>query len=321
MSEGMSEGHWDWQQSRCLIVVSSSQRLGEEWIEPILGAWSGPIKRHRDPAQLAELCLGLDTPSLFEEPALVLVHASENYLSKQRDRLIPMLGMPSSGGVMLVVCEKLMARDVLAKAAQKAGAIERVEIPQRANDVRNWLVGRLHQLPDGVEHAGAVAEELIRHRGDQVDALLASLDQSLDYAEGPLRVEDVQAVVGGSSERPAWDLTGALFDGNLRRAIELLYAGRGIDAEPLLATLANELRRFLCSFASDDDREAAGLAGVSNPNQMRFARRKAQRLRLRACERLLRGVMQTQRAIRHGDDPEMAVELLMLNAQRVIRPS
>ena len=274
----MSESIWDWQSSRCLVVVSSSQRLGEEWIKPTLESWSGPIKRHRDPSQLAELCLGLDTPSLFEEPALVLIHASDAYLTKQRDRLIPLLGLPSSGGVMLVVCEKLMARDVFAaKAAQKAGALQRVDIPQRANDVRNWLVARLHQLPDGVEHAGAVAEELMSHRGDQVDALLASLDQSLDYAEGPLRVEDVQAVVGGSSDRPAWDLTGALFDGDLRRAIELLYAGRGVDAEPLLATLGNELRRFLCTFASDDDREAAGLAGVSNPNQMRFARRKAQR--------------------------------------------
>ena len=90
---------------------------------------------------------------------------------------------------------------------------------------------------------------------------------------------------------------------------------------PCSQPLANELRRFLCALASDDDREAAGLAGVPNPNQMRFARRKAQRLRIRACERLLRGVMQTQRAIRHGDDSEMAIELLMLNAQRVIRPS
>ena len=196
-----------------------------------------------------------------------------------------------------------------------------MEVPQRTADVRNWLVGRLHQLPEGVEQPGAIAEELMQHRGDQVDALLASLDQSLDYAQGPLRVQDVQAVVGGSSDKPAWDLTGALFDGKLQRALELLYAGRGIDAEPLLATLANELRRFLCTLAADDDREAAGLAGVTNPNQMRFARRKAQRLRIRACERLLRGVMQTQRAIRHGDDPEMAVELLMLNAQRVIRPS
>ena len=222
---------------------------------------------------------------------------------------------------MMICCEKLQARDVLAKAAQKAGAIQRIEVPQRATDVRNWLVGRLHQLPDGVEQAGAVAEELIQHRGDQVDALLASLDQSLDYADGPLRVEDVQAVVGGSSDRPAWDLTGALFDGKLQRALELLYAGRGIDAELLLATLGSELRRFLCTFASDDDREAAALAAVTNPNQLRFARRKAQRLRVRACERLLRGVMQTQRAIRHGDDPEMAMELLMLNAQRVIRPS
>ena len=67
--------------------------------------------------------------------------------------------------------------------------------------------------------------------------------------------------------------------------------------------------------------QAAALAAVTNPNQLRFARRKAQHLRVRACERLLRGVMQTQRAIRHGDDPEMAMELLMLNAQRVIRPS
>lgn len=317
----MAEEAWDWQQSRCLIVVSGSQRLAEEWVSDVIAAWSGPIQRHRDPTELAQILLGLDTPSLFEAPAMVLVHASDKYLTKYRDILLPHLGIPAAGGVIVVQTEKLQARDVLAKAAQKAKALHRVEVPQRTADVRNWLVGRLHQLPEGVEQPGAIAEELMQHRGDQVDALLASLDQSLDYAQGPLRVQDVQAVVGGSSDKPAWDLTGALFDGKLQRALELLYAGRGIDAEPLLATLANELRRFLCTLAADDDREAAGLAGVTNPNQMRFARRKAQRLRIRACERLLRGVMQTQRAIRHGDDPEMAVELLMLNAQRVIRPS
>ena len=95
----MSEATWDWQQSRCLVVVSASQRLAEEWVNGVTAAWSGPIQRHRDPAELAQILLGLDTPSLFDAPALVLVHASDKYLNKQRDALMPHLGLPAAGGL------------------------------------------------------------------------------------------------------------------------------------------------------------------------------------------------------------------------------
>ena len=102
----MAEEAWDWQQSRCLIVVSGSQRLAEEWVSEVIAAWSGPIQRHRDPTELAQILLGLDTPSLFEAPAMVLVHASDKYLTKYRDILLPHVGIPAAGGVIVVQTEK-----------------------------------------------------------------------------------------------------------------------------------------------------------------------------------------------------------------------
>lgn len=316
----VSEPRVDWAQSCCHVVVSSSLRLGEDWCRAVETDWSGPIVHHREPPAIAELLLGMDTPSLFEEPSLLVVHGGDAYAAKHRESFVRRLGVPLSAGAVLLVLDKLPAKDALYKAAKAAQALHQVDVPSRPAEVRSWLIAHLHQLSQGVENPSAVAQALMDHRGEQVDALLAGLDQAVDHATDRLQVSDVEAAVGGSSDRPAWDLSSALFDGKLRRCLELLYSGKGLAAEQVLSALAGELRRCLCALASDDDREVAALAGISNPAQVRFARRRATALRRRACERLLRGVTLTQRAIRHGDDPELAIELLMLNAQRVIRP-
>ncbi|TVR44212.1 MAG: hypothetical protein EA402_07615 [Planctomycetota bacterium] len=305
--------------SRLQVVVCPSLTLLGEWLQEVEGAWEGPVRHLREPASCHEVVMGLDTPSLFEEPALIVLTAGEAYMTKHRDLLCGQIGQPRSAGALLLCCEKLMARDALAKAAKGAGALHSIDVPLREAEVRSWLIARLHRLSQGVEDAHQVANELMSHRGENLDALLAALEQALDHADGALTCEDVQAAVGGSSQRPAWEMTGALLDGKLQRCLELFYAGKGLESEQVLATLSGELRRCLCALENDDDAEAAALAGGTSPQQMRFARRRARQLRRAGCERLLRGVIQTQRALRHGDEPELALELFALNAQRVIR--
>ena len=113
----------------------------------MLAAWTGPIQRHRDPAELAQILLGLDTPSLFEAPALVLVHASDKYLNKQRDATDAASG-PSRRWRCVVLVQPKSCRRVMRwrKRRKRRGRLQRIEVPQRPADVRNWLVGRLHQL-------------------------------------------------------------------------------------------------------------------------------------------------------------------------------
>jgi DNA polymerase III delta subunit len=160
---------------------------------------------------------------------------------------------------------------------------------------------------------------LVAHRGTGLDGLLAALDQALDHRDGTLTVADVEAVVGGDAERPLWEFTDAALGGRVADALACCHRGKGIDPEPALASLAGELRRLIACHQSEDDAEASVLAGSARRGNLRHVRRRARSLRPRLLERLLDGVIQTQRACRRGGDAELALEQFLLNLQRVIR--
>lgn len=310
----------DWQASRLQIVVSSSLAIAEEWCAAELSQWSGPIQRHHDPDRLQDLLMDVDTPSLFSDPALLYIKVSDTYWKRHAATFQPLLAMPVVSGAVVVHCQRLAPGDAVGKAAQACAALHRLDVPRRPRDVQAWLIGRLHQLAEGVERPQAVADALMQHRGEDIDGLLAALEQVRAHADGAIQADDVEAAVGGSAERPAWEFTDHLLSGRLAPALATMYAGRGLDADHLLAALANDLRRTLCALAEDDDGAAARLAGARQSGAMHHARRRGRRLQQRGCERLLNGVLQTLRAGRHGEDPELASELYALHAQRVIRP-
>ncbi|TVR14651.1 MAG: hypothetical protein EA401_04000 [Planctomycetota bacterium] len=310
----------DWQASRVQVVVSSSMVMTEEWCDEVFAQWDGPIERHHDPERLQEMLLDADTPSLFSQPALLSIKVSESYWKRHAKLLAPLCGVPAVAGVVVVQAQRLLASDPVAKAAQACGALHRLQVPRRAHEVQTWLIGRLHQMPEGVERPQAVADALMQHRGEDLDGLLAALNQVRAYVDGPVTSDDVHDAIGGSAERPAWEYTDHLLSGRLPAALATMYAGRGLEADHILAALANDLRRCLCALAEDDDKQAAQLAGARQAGAMHHARRRGRTLHQRGCERLLNGVLQTMRASRHGDDPELASELFSLHAQRVIRP-
>jgi len=306
--------------ARLHAVVGTSWRLREALLHELLGEWDGPVKRLHEPRDLDAVVLGLDTPSLFEPPALHLITADDRYLSKARERLLPLIGQAATAGVVVLVTSKLPRNEALGKRLASIGHLYEASGPG-PREVESWLIGRLTDLDQGVDRPRAVAEALVTHRGDDVDGLLAAIDQACDHAgEAALRVDDVNAVVGGDAEQPIWAFTDAVLGGQAARAIRLLHAGGGIPAHQALGVLVGEIRKALCCLASDDDAHAGALAGMRGRPRLYHARRRARELGRRCLERLLTGALQAQRDLRKGGvDDTFTLETLVLNVQRVIR--
>ena len=226
---------------------------------------------------------------------------------------------PVQGGVMVLVTEPFAADQPLGKALAKAGRVYRAEAPD-PRSLRSWLGQQLSAAPVRVERSDEVAAAMIRHCGDDVDALLGLLERAINLVEpGVLRPDDIRALVGDPVERPAWEFTDAVLSGKRVQAMRVLHDGRGLDPHHILAGLTNELRRCLAVLASDDDAEARRLSGGSTKPSY-HTRRRAGELGIQGCCRLLAGVIQAQRDLRRsGVDQMLVIEALVANIQRVIR--
>jgi len=305
--------------TRLDVVLGASFRLRDALVADLLAGWSGPVKRLSDPEDPGRLVLDLDTPSLFEEPALWLVRLSQPWFKRHRTILVGLAGQPVAAGRVVVSLAALEGPGDLAKKLDAVGALHRSE-PPGPREVVDWLSARLLTHPQGVERPRVVAEALHRHLGDDVDALLAAVEVVAVYAGvKAIDAAAVEAVIGGLAERPIWEFTSALFDGDARTAIELLHAG-GIEAERTLAGLLAELRKLLACAQTSDDGEAIRWAGARGRPNLYHVRNRARSLGQPLAERLLGAAALAQRRLRQsGTDPATVLELLVLHAQRLIR--
>lgn len=313
--------------SRLHLITGDSLVLRDELMPQVLAGWNGPIKRVVEPADLSRVVLDLDTPSLFEDPALWLVRCDGRYLRKHAETLLPLAGVPAVAGLVVMSLDgpdKGKAGDAVAKllkALTAAEALHQADVPGE-KEIVGWLTARLDRHPQGVTHPRRVAEAFVEHLGDNLDALLAAITVVAIHADqGPLTAEGVDALVAGQAGRPIWEFTGAVLDGNARRAIELLHAGDGLASQLALASLASEIRKLIaCCDTTDDAEVATWILAKGRPN-LYYARQRARNLGRPLLVRLLTGCLQTQRQLRQsGTDHELALETLVLHAQRVIRP-
>lgn len=310
-----------WTTSRIQAVVGSSWRLRDERVAELCSTWSGPVKRVAEPDDLPGLLLGLDTPSLFEDPALTVVRASAPYLKRHREALTGAIRPGGdAGSVVVLALGEIDGREALAKNLTKAGALHHVDVPD-GKRLSGWLAERLTRHPQGVERPGQVADALIDHLGEDIDALLMAIEVvALHAGNRPLTPADVAAVVEGVGERPIWDFTGAVMDGAGRRALDLMYAGGGLEPPQAIASLINECRKLIACCDARNDEEAARLAGVRG-GAIYYARQRARGLGKPMLIRLMTGAYLCQRQLRQsGYNGETALELLVLHAQRMIKP-
>ena len=301
---------------RIQAVVGPSVRLRDEHLAGLRATWNGPINRLVEPDDAPRLVLELETPSLFGDSTLVLVRADLPWIRRHADLLARHVAQPVVAGAMIVIGPELDNRMALAKALAKAKALHVADVPD-AKGAIDWLIGRLQDHPQGVDHARDIAAALIEHLGVDADALLGAIEVLAIHAdEGPLTKAGAEALFAGTAERPIWDLTGALFDGKAKRAIELFHAAGG-ESEPVLAALLSDLRRQIACSETPDD-ELAG-AWVGAKGNLFYARKRAKELGRPTLLRLFIGALQLQRQLRTGGtDGQLALEVFVLHAQKVL---
>jgi DNA polymerase III delta subunit len=302
--------------SRLHAIVGSSLRLREERLAELLGEWQGEVKKATDPDDLQHIILDLSTPSLFTEPALWVVRMSAPYLKKHRTEFAALASAASGGAGVVLVVPELDRKDEISKAA----VIHPADGPD-PREVAEWLTARLAKHPQGVERPRGVVESLLRHAGEEVDALLSAIDAVAAYCgDRPLTVEAVEDVCGGTAERPIWEFTGAFFTGNATRALELLHSGGGMEPAQAVAGLINEARKMMACLETDNDGDAHAWSGGRGRGNLFHSRNRARALGKTLLLRLMNGFVQAQRKLRQsGHDHELVLEMLVLHAQRIIR--
>ena len=309
--------------SRIHVLVGRSHRLRRETLDELCATWNGDISRASDPANIQDLIMAVDTPSLFGDASLHVIAVSENYLAKHAALIKEHLGVAGSNGALVLHGEKIPAKGGVRQAAQKAGALLSCDEPgNKPRDIEQWLRGRLDHV--GCQGSQVVARALIHHRGGDLDALLASIDVLQNYAgDEEITIEDVHAVMLGQAEEPLYKFADAFFNGNASTAINLLYAGRGLEAQQSINTLINESRKLLCSLEFSDPEDLAYYAGLRyrlNEYAVNAIRKRALGMGKRCLLRLLTGIQQAQRELRtSARDPMLVIETLILQASRVIR--
>ena len=304
---------------RLQAVVGPSVRLRDALLADLLAEWTGPVQRLIEPPDLATLLLDLDTPSLFGDSALLVVRADQNYVVKHADLLVAQVAKPITAGSLILLVPKLDQRSALVKALAKVKALHLADVPD-PKIVVEWLAERIAAHPQGADDPRAIAVSLVDHVGAEPDGLLGAIEILAIYAgDGPLHRAGAEALHSGLAERPVFDLTGAFFEGKAKRAIELLHAGGGAEPELVLAAILGDLRRQIaCSETANDD-EAAKWVGAKG--SLYYARKRAKELGRPTLLRLFIGALQCQRHLRTtGIDPTVALEMFVLNAQRVIAP-
>jgi DNA polymerase III delta subunit len=303
--------------TRVLGVASASARLRDELLAETLAGWTGAVKRLVEP-DLPRLLLDLDTPSLFGDAAWHVVRGDDRWLKKHGDALATAAARPATNGVLILVAGAFDGK--LAKALAAAGTLRSVPVPG-PRDIAPWLTQRLAAGGRAVTQPRAVADELVAAAGEDIDAALALFAVASDYAgDAPVDAAAIQAITGTLAARPVYEFTDAFFAGNARRALELLHAGNGLDEQPALGTLINEARKLIACLESDDDGAVRAWAGARGGGNLAFSRRRARELGRATLMRLVNGLLQTQRQLRtSGHNAELALELLVLHAQRVVR--
>jgi DNA polymerase III delta subunit len=308
--------------SQIHALVGASQRLRDETLPGLIADWTGPVKRVGELADPQRLILDLDTASIFEESSLWLVRAGSVYLRKHQSLFAPLAGKPAGGGVIVLLAYNLDKRGELAKALIKAKVLHELPEPGEKGII-DWLTPRLAQVPQGVHQPRQVAAAFVQHFGAEIDALLSGLDAVATYCGGErITAKAVDDVCGATASRPIWDFTGAFYEGDAKRAIELLHAGDGIEPEQAMGAITNELRKMLACEETANDSDACSIAGIRGRPSLYYTRGRAQALGKNAMLRLFSGALWAQRQLRQsGQDRELAVESLVLHAQKIIKAS
>ena len=168
--------------------------------------------------------------SLFGDGPFVLVRNLDAWNASQKAKIVDYLENPSPEADLLMLGEKLGAREKLLAAVKKTGEVHDFKQPT-GKALAKWAVG--HAKKQGLELPEDVAGELVTRCSDDKMRVMGEIEKLALYAEGSATLEDVEALVPPDLQSNIFRFVDALSAGERGKALELLEALLSTNEPPL----------------------------------------------------------------------------------------
>ena len=168
--------------------------------------------------------------SLFGDGPFVLVRNLDAWNASQKAKIVDYLENPSPEADLLMLGEKLGAREKLLAAVKKTGEVHDFKQPT-GKALAKWAVG--HAKKQGLELPEDVAGELVTRCSDDKMRVMGEIEKLALYAEGIATLEDVEALVPPDLQSNIFKFVDALSAGERGKALELLEALLSTNEPPL----------------------------------------------------------------------------------------
>ncbi len=178
--------------------------------------------------------------SLFGDGPFVLVRNLDAWNAAQKAIILDYLQNPSPEADLIMLGEKLGAREKLLAAVTKTGEVHDFKQPTGTALVK-WAVGHAKKLD--LELPEDVAEDLVARCSDDKARVMGEIEKLALYAEGTATLEDLEALVRPDLQSNIFRFVDALGARDQSEALELLEALL-VTGEPPLRIVYMVRRQF-----------------------------------------------------------------------------
>jgi DNA polymerase III subunit delta len=254
--------------------------------------------------------------SLFGEGPFVLVRNLDTWNAAQKARILDYLQDPSPEADLVMLGEKLGAREKLLAAVKKTGEVHDFKQPT-GKALARWAAG--YAKKQGLAIPEDVAEELVARCSDDKVRVSREVEKLALYADGTATTEDVDALCPPDLQSNIFQFVDALGTGGRGKALKLLEALIG-TGEPSLRIVYMIRRQFrLLARARSLIEEGTSRSEIAStlkvpPFVARKLEEQARKMGEVDLERALALVLELEGGLKGGSDlgDELQVELAVM---------
>ncbi len=257
-----------------------------------------------------------NSPSLFGDGAFVVVRNLDAWNAAQKAKIVDYLEDPSPDSDLVMLGQKLGARERLLAAVKKAGEVHDFKQPT-GKALAKWATG--HAKKQGLELPEEVAEELVARCSDNKTRAMREVEKLALYAEGAATMEDVEALVSPDLQSNIFRFVDAVGAGDRGQALGLLESLLGTGEPPLriLYMIRRQFRllaRAKALFGEGTPRAEVASRLKVPPFVARKLEEGVRNLNEEDLERALSLVFDLERGLKGGSDlaEELQVELAVM---------
>ncbi len=259
--------------------------------------------------------------SLFGEGAFVVVRDLDAWNAAQKLKIVDYLEDPAPGADLVMLGEKLGAREKLLAAVKKAGEVHNFKQPTGKALVR-WTMG--YAKKQGLKMPENVAEELVVRCSNDKARVSRETEKLALYAAGTATIEDVEALCPPDPQSNIFAFVDALGAGDRNKALGLLEALVGTGEPPLrivhmIRRQFRLLARARALFAEGASRSEVASTLKVPPFVARKLEEQAQKISEDNLERALALTLDLESGLKGGSDlgDELQIELAILEFSKL----